>query len=290
MTCYLCGSGMSHFLHKNGYDIYRCSACGLARTQLKEDYKTFLKNHYSRGYYTGDPSYSAYVSYKDDKPHIVRNMRKFLKSIQKEKPGGRLLDVGCAMGYFVELALAAGYDAYGFDPSSYAVAHAKKTLVNGRVQVGDVSSVSYPPKSFDVITMFDVFEHLDDPAAALVRVREWLADDGVVVIATGDTQSAAARVLGRRWTFYIPPQHLFFFNRKNLSLLFSRLGFVPLGWTRTGKWLSLRYILHLARTTGESIIAKWLYELVRAAHVGHLPLYIPMRDNIIVTVRKKKQP
>ena len=278
---------MTFFLHKNGHDIYRCPACGLARTQLEEEYKTFIVDHYSRGYYTGDPAYGAYASYKEDKPHIVRNMKKFLGSIKKVKPTGRLLDVGCAMGYFVELALSQGYDAHGFDASAYAVDHAKKALLNGRVQLGDVSSLSYPKKSFDVITMFDVFEHLGDPAADLARVRQWLADDGVLVIATGDTQSTAAKLLGRRWTFYIPPQHLFFFNRKNLTTLLTRQGLEPVSWFRVGKWLSLQYVLHLARTTGESMIARWLYDLVRLTPLGHLPLYVPMRDNMIVMVRKK---
>jgi SAM-dependent methyltransferase len=288
MKCYLCGAEVELFLHKNGYDIYRCSACGLAQTDLKKEYTTFVTSHYSKGYYTGDPAYSAYASYKEDKPHIVRNMRKFLAKIKKVKPKGRLLDVGCAMGYFVEQALKVGYDAYGFDPSAYAIAHAKKTLQEGRVKMGTITAVSYPAKSFDVITMFDVFEHLGDPEADLARAREWLADDGILVIATGDTQSIAAKALGRRWTFYIPPQHLFFFNRKNLTTLLARQGLEPVAWSRVGKWLSLQYVLHLARTTGESTIARWLYDLVRVVRVGKLPLYVPMGDNMIVTVRKQQ--
>ena len=287
MKCYLCQAPMALFLHKNGFDIYRCDSCRLAQTNLKKSYKQFVKDHYSKGYYTGDPAYSAYANYAEDKPHIVRNMKKFLAKIKKAKPTGKLLDVGCAMGFFVEEALKAGYDAYGFDPSAYAIGRAKKSLQNGRLAVGTIDSVSYPPKSFDVISLFDVFEHLGDPESDLARIRTWLADDGVLVMATGDTQSLAARVLKRRWTFYIPPQHLFFFNRANLTTLLHRQGLEPVAWDRVGKWLSLRYVLHLARTTGESVVGRWLYDLIRVMRAGEVPLYIPMKDNMIVTIKKK---
>ncbi len=288
MTCYLCHSDVVRFLTKNDYDLYRCSFCGLIETDFKKDYEKFVVENYAKGYYTGDPRFSAYVSYREDRPLIVRNMKKFLANIKKAKPQGRLLDVGCAMGYFVELALRAGYDAHGFDPSSYAIEHAKKELLNGRVTRGTVSSVSYPKKSFDAISMFDVFEHLGDPKGDLVRIREWLADDGIIIIATGDTKSAAAKLFGRKWTFYIPPQHLFFFNRTNLTRLLKETGFEPVAWSRVGKWLSLQYVLHLARTTGENTAARFLYDLVRLMHIGRIPLFVPMGDNMIVVARKSK--
>lgn len=287
MTCYLCHANAVRFFTKNEYDLYRCESCGLVQTDLKKDYEKFVGEHYAKGYYTGDPRFSAYVSYREDKPLIVRNMKKFLAKVKKVKPQGRLLDVGCAMGYFVELALKAGYDAHGFDPSAYAIDHAKKNLLNGRVTRGTAATVTYPKKSFDVVSMFDVFEHLGDPKGDLVRVHEWLADDGVLIIATGNTKSMAAKLLGRKWTFYIPPQHLFFFNRTNLTTLLRGSGFEPVAWSKVGKWLSLQYVLHLARTTGESTAARFLYDLVRLMRVGRVPLYVPMGDNMIVVARKR---
>jgi 2-polyprenyl-3-methyl-5-hydroxy-6-metoxy-1,4-benzoquinol methylase len=288
MNCYLCHAETRLFLTKNNFELFVCPECGLIQTDLKKDYAAFVAEHYTKGYYTGDPRFSAYVSYKEDKPFIVRNMKKFLAKVRKVKPQGRLLDVGCAMGYFVELALRAGYDAHGFDPSAYAIEHAKKNLLNGRVRQGTIAMVSYPEKSFDVVSLFDVFEHLGDPKADLIRIREWLEDDGVLVVATGNTGSLAAKVFGRKWTFYIPPQHLFFFNRANLTRILGEAGFEPVAWSSVGKWLSLRYVLHLARTTGESLAARYLYDLVRLMRLGRMPLFVPMGDNMIVVARKKK--
>lgn len=286
MKCYLCESSVRWFMKKNGYDIYRCDSCGLAQTDLQQKYDAFIAEQYNKGYFTGDLSRGAYINYKEDKPFIVRNMKKFLREIQKVKPRGKLLEVGCAMGFFMEIALEAGYDAYGFDPSDYAVDNAVKLNGHTRIKRGSIASVNYPPRSFDVIALFDVFEHLGDPRKDLRKLFSFLKDDGVIIIATGDTSSIAAKLLGRRWTFYIPPQHLFFFNRQTLTTLLAKEHFMPERWFRIGKWLSLRYVLHLGRTTGESNIAGWLFHRINEIGLGRIPLYLPMQDNMVVIARK----
>ena len=134
--------------------------------------------------------------------------------------------------------------------------------------------------------MFDIFEHLADPRMDLHRIFSWLKDDGILIIATGDTDSILPNLLGRRWTFYIPPQHLFFFNKKNLTTLLGQIHFQPVEWFRIGKWLSLRYIFHLARTTGESALAQLTYPLIKKTKIGKLPIYLPVKDNMVVIVRK----
>ncbi len=255
-------------------------------TQFQKDYQTFVKEYYSKGYFTGNPQYSAYTNYKKDKPLIVKNMLKFLKKIERTHPSGKLLDVGCALGYFVELALHIGYDAYGFDPSDYAVREAIKLNGKERIKQGTIGTMSYEPQSFDVVTLFDVFEHLADPKKDLQTLLTYLKKDGIIVIATGDTKSLAARVLKRKWTFYIPPQHLFFFDRNTLTTLLRDVGLGPVQWFRIGKWLSLVYILHLARTTGESNIARYIYPIIKKSSTGRMPLYIPMQDNMVVIAKR----
>ncbi|MEK7533143.1 MAG: class I SAM-dependent methyltransferase [Patescibacteria group bacterium] len=286
MRCLLCRIPLEKYLHKNGFWIYRCPTCHLCETDLKREYTAFVKEFYSRGYYEGDPTRSAYADYELDKPLIVRNMQKFLSFIGKIKPKGVLLDVGCAFGYVVELSLKRGYDAYGFDPSTFAAGKAGKLVGTDRIQEGTIQDAEYPKASFDVITMFDVFEHLQDPFADMKKLEALLKPDGIIIIATGDTQSTAAKVLKRRWTFFIPPQHIFFFHRKNVTTLLRQAGLKPIKWYRVGKWLSLGYVLHLARTTGESPIASWIYNLIRHTPLMRLPLYIPMKDNMVILAEK----
>ena len=118
------------------------------------------------------------------------------------------------------------------------------------------------------------------------KLEELLKPDGIIIIETGDTQSKAAKVLKRRLTFFIPPQHIFFFQRKNVTTLLRQAGLKPIKWYRVGKWLSLGYVLHLARTTGESPIASWIYNLIRHTPLMRLPLYIPMKDNMVILAEK----
>lgn len=255
-------------------------------TDLGRSYKEFVKEHYSREYFTGDPARSAYVNYEQDKPFIVKNFSKYFRRIEKWHRTGKFLDVGCALGYGVEMALSRGYDAYGFDPSTYATDQANELVGSKRIKTGTIQDVTYARNSFSVITLFDVFEHLADPKKDLVKLKSLLSKGGILVIATGDTGSFLAKVLKRRWTFYIPPQHLFFFSRKTLSTLLDRAGFEPVEWFRIDKWLSTRYVFHLARTTGESRIANALYPLINKSTLGNLSLYLPVRDNMVVIARK----
>lgn len=286
MKCYLCNSPVDIFLVKNGYTIVRCTRCELGRTLMDKNYSVFVKDHYNKGYFTGDPTRSAYVDYKNDKKYIIKNLNHFLQKVKLYKSSGRLLDVGCALGFSVELANCEGFDAYGFDASSYAVQEAQELNGKDRIQLGTIGEVKYAKKSFDIITMFDIFEHLADPKKDLQRIFSWLKDDGILIIATGNTHSIMARLLKRRWPFYSPPQHLFFFNKKNLTTTLSKSGFRPVDWFQIGKWLSFRYVLHLARTTGESSIAQWIYPMIRATAIGKLPMYLPLRDNMVVIARK----
>lgn len=286
MKCILCATIMEKFLFKNSYWIYRCPNCSFAQTDLRKDYTAFVKEHYSKGYFLGDPTRSAYVNYELDKPVIVRNMQKFLSQIQKKKPSGKLLDVGCAFGYFIELAKGAGYEASGFDPSDYAVTQAKKLVGPHAIQKGTVQDVSYTSNSFDIITLFDVFEHLQDPVADLLKLRTLLKKDGIIVIATGNSHSVASKIFGRRWTFYIPPQHLSFFSKTTMSVFLTKVGLKPVLWFGIGKWLSLDYVLHLAKTTGESRFASYMHRLIGGSKLARMFLYVPLRDNMVVIATK----
>ena len=104
----------------------------------------------------------------------------------------------------------------------------------------------------------------------------------LLTIATGDTNSLWARLNGSRWTFYNPPQHIFCFNQENIKRILGECGFKIVRTAKNGKWLSLRYVLHLARTVGESKFAESLYWKVKDNLLGKIPLYLRLNDNMVV--------
>ncbi len=277
---------MAFFIHKNGFEIHRCPSCGLCQTKLEEDYESFVKRYYSRGYFEGEENKVAYVDYEGDGYLIKKNLQKYLQKILQFKTSGKLLDVGCAYGYFLEHAKRAGFDVYGVEPSEHAAGRAQERLGKKSVTCSTLSDAGYKAGSFDVITMLDVFEHLGDPDHDIREAFRLLAPDGILLIATGDTDSLLAKIQKDRWTFYIPPQHLFFFNRPTLTTFLHNHGFVPAMWFSIGKWLSLRYVVHLAATTGKSALARMLYPFIKATPLARIPLYIPAHDNMVVIAQK----
>ena len=103
-SCIICGDNLRPFFSKNNYVLKRCPACGHSCVSLDEDYYSFVDRYYRKGYFTGEESRVAYENYENDKPYIQANMRKFLQILHGMKPSGKLLDVGCALGFFVELS------------------------------------------------------------------------------------------------------------------------------------------------------------------------------------------
>jgi 2-polyprenyl-3-methyl-5-hydroxy-6-metoxy-1,4-benzoquinol methylase len=286
MKCYLCKNTVSKFLFKNNYQLFRCNSCGLLFYDFTKDYAKFLEKQYSKGYFTGESSLKSYTDYGKDKKNIFRNMAWLVNEIKKYKSKGKYLDVGCAYGYAMEVADKKGFDVYGIDPSDHAVSQAKKKFPK-RASVSYLSNMKFADNSFDVISLFDVFEHLQDPRRDLAKLKKVLKNDGLVVIATGDTGSKWAQFSGRRWTFYNPPQHIFYFNRKNITRVLNESGFEVIDITTTGKWLSLPYIFHLAETVGENKLAKFLSPLVTNTPLSHLALYLKLHDNMVVFAKKR---
>jgi SAM-dependent methyltransferase len=284
-SCYLCGSQTEFFMEKAGYRIIRCPSCHLAATEFDKPYEKFTRSFYNKGYFTGDPSCGAYSGYKNDREFVMANLKQQLKYLEPFVQSGKILDVGCAMGFFIEAALQKGFDAYGFDPSTFARAEARPVIRN-RIQVATINTAKYKPRSFDAVTMFDVIEHVNYPIESLEKIRTFLKPGGYLLMATGDKESLAAKVWGKHWTFYNPPQHLFFYTQNNLKEMLKRSGFTPIIWFRIGKWLSLSYIFHLAYSAAGLTFFKPLAELSQKSNIGRLPLFVPMRDNISVIAKR----
>lgn len=286
MECHLCNCRhTSVFLKKQGYRLDRCDNCGLIFLDFRKNYTKILKEYYNEGYFAGDPAFVAYSDYLGDRRVIVKNMRNYLKEILQYQNKGRLLDVGCAMGFLMEEAERVGFQSYGVDVSPYAIAEAKKKF-GKRALLTPLSEINFSPGLFSVVTLFDVVEHLQNPLGDLKKVKKVLRDDGLLVIETGDAGSIWARLMGRKWIFYAPPQHLFYFDRKTMRRLLEQADFEVLAIRRKGKWLSLRYILQLARTSGGSKLADFLYKAVSDNSLGRFPLYIKLWDNMVVFAKK----
>jgi len=281
IDCYLCGNKNFHLAFiKLGYRILYCPNCHLYWLDFQENYQNFIQNYYQKGYFQGDIKYRAYANYKEDKKTIKRNMDNYLRKIRKLKSSGRILDVGCATGYFLEIAQKEKFNPYGIDVSQYAIDIAKKKFAE-KVQYSSITDSKLNNKDFDIITMFDILEHLKEPIGDLKILHKSLKDDGLLVIQTGDANSTWAKIMKYNWHFYAPPQHLYFYSADNIKTLLNKAGFKIIKIEKTGKWVTLRYLFHMMSYMRRGGVGDSLYNLVSNNILGEIPIYLRFNDNMI---------
>ncbi|MCP4220965.1 MAG: class I SAM-dependent methyltransferase [bacterium] len=138
-------------------------------------------------------------------------------------PPGKLLDVGCYTGAFMESAHAGGWDVSGVELSSWAAGIAGK-LELGPVYNNPLAEVPVEPGSFDVITLWDVIEHLTHPASVMQDVSRLLKPGGILAFSTHMVDSWAVRLLGKRYPFFMD-MHLIHFSRATVRRLLQEQGY-----------------------------------------------------------------
>ena len=288
LQCYLCKKKtVKKAFTKLGWTILHCSSCGLFKLDFQGSYKHFIKEYYNKKFFTGSKERAGYFDYEGDRVAERRNMRSYIQGIKKYKKKGKLLDVGCATGLFMQESVNSGFDAYGIDVSAYAIKIAIKRFGN-KVRLSSIEDVNFKKSSFDLVTLFDVVEHVENPRKVLLKIHNLLKEKGLLVINTGDTNSFFAKLQGKYWHFFIPPQHFFYFSQQNLKTLLSQSGFEVINVEHDGKWVSLRYLFHLAKQIQNDIIGKIGFALVKGNLLGNIRLYLNFFDNMTVYAVKKE--
>jgi SAM-dependent methyltransferase len=184
---------------------------------------------YDAEYFRGEAGYRDYVA---EEAVFRREFRRRLRVLRAAGACGRLLDVGAASGAFLEEARGAGFEVAGVEPSPGMASHAAARGL--RVWAAPIEAADVPRGSFDVVTCFDVLEHVVDPVAALRRFRDWLAPGGRVALCVPDFGGWWARLSGARWAMVTPREHLHYFTRRTLARALRVAGFSRPSFGRAG--------------------------------------------------------
>jgi len=166
---------------------------------------------YESSYFNSATPGQGYDEYLNARDNWLRTFNRRLDEARPYITAGRVLDVGCGAGYFLEAASQRGFDPYGIDLSDFIVQVAQKKF-GDRIQQATLESAPFPAEHFDFITAFDTFEHIYDPLAFLESASRLLKPGGVMMITTPDCESGLARLSGRHWVSFKIPEHVFYWS------------------------------------------------------------------------------
>ena len=200
LACKLClNVNPEFYCRKDGIPVLRCCRCGHIYASQVPDGAS-LELHYSEQYFK---PYLETVAV-----HLKKRFIKRIREIKRLKPSGKLLDIGSGVGAFMKLALDYGYHVQGADVSAWAC--------------------DYAPVSFDVITLWHVLEHVENPVELLKKVNLLLKEDGLLALEVPNIGSFMAGVAGTDWELMSPREHLSYFTVHTAERTLLEAGFTVL--------------------------------------------------------------
>jgi SAM-dependent methyltransferase len=249
--CLVCNVEAAGRFRAGGVELRRCPSCALTwRSEFPDsaELAALYGDDYFERWGIDAPERLAEVRAMKESTY-----RAFFEEIAVYRADGKLLDLGCALGFLLGVARARG----------------------DRVHAGPLDDGAVPGECFDVVTLIDVLEHVPDPATLLGAVAARLSPGGVAVAVLPDTSSAVARLLGRRWPHY-NPEHLYYWSAASLQRFLEGKGWRVLALRRgLRKTFTARYLDHYARALGHRLVPG-------LGALGRLRLRIPTGEMLVI--------
>ena len=230
--CPLCGKThlskaltcVDQYATGESFDLFRCDDCGFLFTQ-----NVPVEAEIGRYYETSD-----YISHSDTRKGAMNSVYHYVRAYMLERKArlvqrvahrkeGRLLDIGTGTGYFAHKMVQKGWKVEAVEKSPQARAFALKHF--GLDVKADSQVEMFAPKSFDVITLWHVMEHLEHLDATWERLHTQLSDQGTLIVAVPNHTSYDAHLYGKHWAAYDVPRHLWHFSPDTIRQFAHKHGF-----------------------------------------------------------------
>lgn len=221
--CILCNSpNRSVLIRKGDWIAFKCDNCGLGFldprpdcVELSQFYTDrYFQDHYGNGLKLNSLEMKRRVSQED---HRI----KFFRSLKKN---GRLVDIGCGMGYFLYASRMYGYDVEGVDISDYAASYIMQEL-KIPVRIGSIEEIDFEDQSVDMIAMWHFLEHTPSPEDYLKKAWVWLKPGGFLIVDVPNYEGTDAKKTWAEWSDWDLPYHLYHFTPNALKTMLSKHGF-----------------------------------------------------------------
>ena len=225
--CILCGEGRRNFLIRQGdWTVFKCAHCGLGFLDPRPDAYE-LQGLYAAEYFQDQYDQGLPLDSPEMKKRISQETHR-IRFFHRRKKTGKILDIGCGMGYFLHACRLQGYEVEGMDISSDSAAYLRSVL-KIEARTGTADFIDYEKDSFDIITMWHFLEHTPDPRVYLEKAWQWLKPDGLLVLDVPNYDGTDARKTWQDWKGWQLPYHLFHFTPVTIGRLLSSFHFRIIG-------------------------------------------------------------
>ncbi len=212
--CVICGCKRVKALSDYQKDyLVKCKQCNMVFSERVPTVEE-LNNLYSQY------SYSSSVPLS---PITILRFKELLLKMEKYRKTGRLLDFGCGRGEFLEVAKSMGWEVYGLEYSEKAIEILRSKQIN--VIDGNFIEQFEGKDHFDVITAFEVVEHLVFPMESLKIINTWLRKEGCFYMTVPSFNSIGRFRMKERYPILVYPEHVSYFSRKSLKYALRKSGF-----------------------------------------------------------------
>ena len=226
-TCTFCSENNSRpkytteDIFGNSYLLRNCLNCNAIFLTPKPSDELLVKAYDDSYYGEGDEKFKK--GYIEQVLDYFRKKR--AKLIKKYTPSGKVLDVGCGNGKFLSFVKELGdYEIHGTEMQGGSALRAQK-IKGLNLSIGKLHEIDFKLQYFDAITLFHVFEHLDEPKKTLHIIHDILKKDGILIISFPNIDSFQSRWFRGKWLHLDPPRHLFFFSPKDFKKIMHELAF-----------------------------------------------------------------
>jgi SAM-dependent methyltransferase len=217
VNCNLCGSNdITQLYQIDKVRVVQCNHCDLVYTNPRLSEEERLKIYNTKEYFS---------DYLNDLPFTLAIGHSRLNAILKyKKPPGKILEIGCGTGHFLDLARQKGWEAYGVEISAFIGRFAREKL-GLEVFVGPIEKASLAPESFDIICLYHLLEHISSPKEYCQKLYSLLKPKGLLVIEVPIISVMHNNKLKGNGYELHPYEHLFHFSRETLSTLLTQSGY-----------------------------------------------------------------
>lgn len=287
--CPICKSRNTFELHPANIDLHKLTFTYEFTPESQKTFRVVRCSNCTHVFCSPLPK-NIYKNYEDvvDKEYLRQSKTRKLSSrsvlniISHYFPSGRLLDIGCATGDFLTVAKDFGYSVEGLELSKWSSDIVKSKGIKIHKEILKSLSSRLPGK-FDVITMWGVIEHFQEPLSEMVYINKLLKPGGILAVWTGDVDGIMSRILGRRW-WYWQGQHIQYFTNSSLNYLASLSGFENID---TKIYPIAATYDQVANSLSRYKFQKYLIPIIKLIFLIKPVLYLSMPGEMLWFARKK---